>query len=77
MKTIKKSFCIVLLYLLLSISAIAGDMPGGVIYLPSPDHPQSLAPNESSTTSSVDTAVVIDPFTEIVLNVIQSTLSLF
>jgi hypothetical protein len=79
MKSIKK-FCAALsLALVLTVSAMAGDMHGGFVDPPPPQGQEAqsttITVQASETTNSSES--LLDPLTESVVSILQSVLSLF
>lgn len=75
MKSLRNICGVIFLSLLLSASAIAGDMPGGFIGDPPPPSQQLSASDTTNSTSSNSASATVDPVTETVLNVLQSVLA--
>jgi hypothetical protein len=83
MKSLKKVCAAVLLTLILSLSALAGDMSCGITAPPPPPQSQSATTGDmpagiaSTDGAAGDEAMAFNPVTEIALNLIQSLLALF
>ena len=79
MKSLKRLSATLSLALILSLSAAAGDMHGGIVDPPPPppdEQQQVLEPSAASSTP-MESVTGVDPVTEVVLNLLQSVLSLF
>ena len=78
MKSIKK-FCAALsLALILTVSAMAGDMHGGFVAPPPPpDQAQSTTTADQITETTDSSESSLDPLTEGLISVLQSLFALF
>jgi hypothetical protein len=79
MKKLKLFLVATALTLALTVSAFAGNMPCGITS-DTPSQPATIVASDTETTSANGTAsetTAVDPGTEIMLNLIQSVLSLF
>jgi hypothetical protein len=72
MQRFKKTFAAITLTLVLAYSALAGEIPCGIVALPDP--PQTSQTTEQSTNRSSET---LNPVVETTLNLLQSILVLF
>jgi hypothetical protein len=83
MKSLKKVCAAVLLTLILSLTALAGDMSCGITAPPPPPQSQSATTGDMSAGivstggAAGDEAMAFNPVTETALNLIQSLLALF
>jgi len=79
MKTLRRLCATFVLTFMLALSAFAGDIQTGVTATPPPPESQATTGQiETGVTGDIQTGVTAtDPVTEIVLNLLQSLLSLF
>jgi hypothetical protein len=78
MRTLRRLCAVLVLTLALALSAFAGDMTTGVTSSSPPSQANATGDISTGITGDMTTGVTAtDPVTEIVLNLLQSLLSLF